>query len=146
MNLDKQVESADYQMAYSIAFDAHKGQVDKCGEPYFNHPLRVSCAQETNGLAIIALLHDVVEDTPTTLDYLSTKFNDYITDAVEALTHRNNESLQQYYARILKNSAARTVKIADILDNLSPARFNKLDIETKKRLKAKYLKALSILI
>jgi len=89
------------------------------GNPYIIHPLRVS--QEVSGdlEKTCALLHDVIEDTPTTYDELKEVFSEEIATIVEILTHRKGESYVDYIHRVKQNPHAVSIKIADICDNLS---------------------------
>ena len=104
--------------AVAIATQAHAGQVDKAGEPYIEHPLRVMRAMATEPERIVAVLHDVVEDTPVTLEQLRADgFSDDVLAAVEALTKRPGESRMQSAARAKLNPIALGVKLADNLDN-----------------------------
>lgn len=114
-----------YREALSDMFDFHRGQVDKCGEPYYLHPLRIAAHfQELNDAdgAIVAALHDLIEDTVCTFTYLEYHYPDYIIDAVDAITRRENETYKSYMRRMVKNDIARRVKRQDILDNLRPER------------------------
>ena len=94
---------------------------------------------------IVALLHDTVEDTGVTLDYLARYFSVSIVDAVDALTKRKGETLEQSIARVRANELARLVKHADIADNTDPERTALLDEETRERLAKKYAKSLTLL-
>lgn len=110
--------------AIKLATDAHAGQVDKGGEPYILHPLRVMLAMKTDDERIVAILHDVVEDTPWTCDdlYWQHGFKPEIVQAVAALTRGKNEDYFDFVRRLAPNPIARAVKIADIRDNLDPSR------------------------
>ena len=110
-----------YRDALDLAADAHQGQVDKCGEPYYLHPLRIAAHfQELNDAdaAIVACLHDLVEDTSCSLEYLEDRYSESIVDAVDAITRREGEQYKQYLKRCCENDAARQVKKEDIQDNL----------------------------
>lgn len=109
-----------FERALSIALNAHAGQTDKGGTPYILHPLAVANAFTDEFLMVIALLHDVVEDTTVTLDDL---FNVYhmpaaVVESVDCLTRRPNESYKAYLNRLKPNAMARAVKIEDIKHNL----------------------------
>lgn len=124
---------------------AHEGQKDKGGEVYILHPIRVMLKFEAwdNVYRIVAVLHDVVEDTHITLDMLRNRFSKEVVEAVDALTRREDE--EDYFVFINRckgNPIAREVKMADILDNLAPGR----DREAQERLREKYEKALDILM
>lgn len=110
-----------YQDALNDMFSFHKGQIDKCGEPYYLHPLRIAAHfQELNDAdaAIVACLHDLVEDTACSLGYLEDRYPESIVDAVDAITRHKEETYRQYIKRLCHNDIARKVKIQDIKDNL----------------------------
>jgi len=136
----------DLHHAIRIAVEYHQYQLDKCGEPYVLHPLRVMILQKTNERRIIAVLHDVVEDTSSTFEFLSKYFDEDIVMSVVALTKSKNEDYYDYIERCKKNENAKYVKIGDIADNLSGDRLAKLDSSTRERLEKKYRKAMEILL
>ena len=104
--------------AYKIAAEAHEGQIDKGGNPYINHPLAVAQLVKTEIEKTVALLHDVIEDTPITLQYLEeVGFSRDIIAAVDCITKRESETLSSYLARVKSNSVATSVKIADLTHN-----------------------------
>lgn len=108
--------------AIAFAAHAHSGQVypSPDGESYILHPLRVMLQLETEGERIVAVLHDIVEDTPYTHANLrEAGYQDDILDAIDRLTQRENESYEQYIDRVAQNSTARRVKLADLSDNLA---------------------------
>lgn len=111
--------------AIILATKAHDRQVDKLGQPYILHSLRVMQAMETEEERIVAVLHDVVEDTPLTIDDLySYSLPQHLGAAIDALTRREGEPyLPDYITRVAANPLARKVKLADLADNLSPSRF-----------------------
>jgi (p)ppGpp synthase/HD superfamily hydrolase len=115
---------SDLRTAVCLAFNVHEGQKDKNGEPYILHPLRVMInAGDDDDLAIIAVLHDVVEDGDlyeTANDLARHGFGSHIIAAVDALTRRNGEDYFDYIRRAAANSFARMVKRADLRDNLRP--------------------------
>lgn len=140
------------RLADNIADNAHLGQVDKNGWPYISHPRRVAlkvreiAPEELRTEAqIVALLHDIVEDTEVTLPYLAQYFSARIVDAVDALTKRPHEPLESSMARVRANEIALWVKRADIADNTDPERISRLDEDTRKRLTKKYNKSLRLL-
>lgn len=127
------------EQAIMVAANAHEGQVDKLGHPYILHPLRVmlSFGHDEVDERIVAVLHDVLEDTDITqLDLISMGVSFSQHSAISALTHKENEPREVYIRRVMKNRLARRVKIADINDNLS--RIEYLPVETQDRLRAKY--------
>lgn len=109
--------------ALQLAVTAHADQVDKAGQPYILHPLRVMQAMKTDPQRIVAILHDVVEDTSETVDSLRRRgFSEEILDAIAALTKKDGEDYFEFVARAASNGLARPVKIADIRDNLDSTR------------------------
>jgi hypothetical protein len=108
------------QLATEIAFDAHKGQRDKQGEPYIFHVMRVALACEGEA-RIVALLHDVVEDCEDwSVERLREKgVPDHIAFAVDVLTRRPPWDYAPYILAVAKNDLARLVKLADIRDHLT---------------------------
>lgn len=114
-----------YQDALNDMFSFHGGQVDKCGEPCYLHPLRIAAHfQELNDAdaAIVACLHDLVKDTSCSLGYLEDRYPEGIVDAVDAITRREDETYRQYIKRLCHNDIARRVKTEDIEDNLRSER------------------------
>jgi len=105
--------------------NAHAGQVDKAGLPYWHHPLRVATRlgpDSTLEERLIALLHDVVEDTTMTLVKLrELDYGAGIIDAVSLLTREEGTPYLDYVRRIAAsgNRTAIRVKLADLEDNLS---------------------------
>ena len=88
---------------------------------------------------MIAVLHDVVEDTPVTLDDLrDAGAPTRVVDAVALLTHDKATERADYLRRIRTNPDALAVKLADNADNRDPERLARLDPETAERLRAKY--------
>jgi GTP pyrophosphokinase len=130
------------ERALAVALDAYEGQEDKAGAAYIRHPLRVMHAMETDDERIVALLHDVVEDSPYTLADIEAEFGKEIREAVDALTHRKqqDESYQEFVSRCEANSLARRVKLADIEDNMDLTRLDELTEDILER-QEKYHKA-----
>ncbi len=114
-----EAEARMYEKALQIAHKAHKGQKDKAGADYINHPVTVSSFAEGNMVSVIAaLLHDVIEDTPVTLDDLRAEgFDEKVIGCVDALTHRKEEARSAYIERIAANRDAIYVKLADLRHN-----------------------------
>lgn len=111
-------ESEAIEKAYQIARAAHKGQVDKGGNDYIKHPIAVASLVKTEDEKIVALLHDVVEDTPVSLQNLREKgFAESIIEAVDCITKRNGETLESYLNRVKSNRISTVVKIADLTHN-----------------------------
>ena len=134
------------ELAYAIALVAHKGQVDKVGVDYINHPLTVSnnCTGEDE--KIVALLHDVLEDTKVTMEDLLLFFDPYIVEAVCLLTHNPNDSYMDYLAKIKANPIAKAVKLADLKHNMDLTRFPNPTQRDIERVEQKYKPALEFLL
>jgi (p)ppGpp synthase/HD superfamily hydrolase len=113
------------ERAIQIAAEAHAGQVDKAGAPYILHPLRVMFRVESYEERIVAVLHDVVEDSRWTLDDLRAEgFSDAVVNSVDALTRRTNESYMEFVRRAGRDPAGRRVKLADLADNSDISRLS----------------------
>ena len=133
------------ELAYAIALVAHKGQVDKAGVDYINHPLTVASKCNSEKAKIVALLHDVVEDTKVTLDDLRLFFDDEIVDAIDLLTHRESDAYATYLSKIKNNELARIVKLADLENNMDLSRLpNPTELDYQ-RLENKYKPAYKFL-
>lgn len=129
--------------AMRIAVEAHADQVDKSGQPYLLHPLRVMDSVTGEIPRAIAVLHDVLEDSDFTPEDLhAAGMPSRVVKAVVDLTHLPNEPRVYYYERIRKNQDALLVKMADIADNTKPERLEKLDAATRNRLIVKYATAM----
>ncbi|WP_199915234.1 HD domain-containing protein [Parazoarcus communis] len=114
---------ATLERAIALAAEAHAGQVDKAGQPYILHPLRVMLRVRTDEERIAAVLHDVVEDTHVTLEALAQEgFSQAILTAVAALTKLPGETRLEAASRAAVDSVARTVKLADNAENMNLSR------------------------
>ena len=126
-------EIKDLDKAYEIASMAHKNQKDKGGIEYINHPVAVSMLVGSLEEKIVALLHDVVEDTHVTLAELkSFGFNDNVIAAIDAISRKAGESTDDYMNRVKNNKLACSVKKADLLHNMDISRLKvvkKKDLE-----------------
>lgn len=122
--------------AIEIAELAHEGQVDKAGKPYIGHPLRVMNALETVEEKIIAVLHDAVEDSDLTLEDLKVAgFSNTIILAIDAITKREGEQLNDYLKRVMDNEIALRVKIADMTDNMDISRISNPTEKDRERIR-----------
>lgn len=135
------------QKAIEIATQAHKGQVDKAGNDYIGHPLRVMEMGRTDEEKIVGVLHDVVEDTDWTFEMLEAEgFSKEVIDALRCVTKvSENENYDDFIDRVKNNPLAVAVKINDLSDNMDIRRLPYLSDKDVKRLK-KYLKAYKRLI
>lgn len=104
--------------AILLAAKAHDGQTDKGGNPYILHPIRLASKANTTEESIIAVLHDVVEDSNVTLfDLKNEGFSSNVIEALDCLTRRADESYEQFIKRIKLNPLASKVKLLDLEDN-----------------------------
>ena len=129
-----------YKKAVMIAQEAHKGQLDKGGNPYIEHPLYVASQVDTMELKIVAVLHDTLEDSDMTANDLKKEgFPERIVDAIVMLTHEdgNEEAYLDYIRRVATNTMAAAVKRADLMHNMDMSRIQKPTEKDLKR-RAKY--------
>lgn len=130
-----------YDKALLIAKRAHAGQKDKAGQDYITHPIRVAERCDDPRAKIVALLHDTIEDSNVTADYLRKKgFREEIVEAVLAVTRREGEDYDDYVRRAAQNELSRMVKRADLEDNMDIRRLPELTDRDVERLR-KYLRA-----
>lgn len=131
--------------ALKLCFEAHKEQVDKSGMPYVFHPFHLAEQMTDESTTVVALLHDVVEDTNLNFDDLEKQgFSDEIINALKLLTHDKSVPYMDYVAEIKKNRIATKVKLADLKHNSDLTRLSVVDEKALKR-KEKYEKAIKFL-
>nr|WP_208606794.1 GTP pyrophosphokinase [Paenibacillus polysaccharolyticus] len=132
----------DIESAISVALQAHKGQLDKGGQPYILHPLAVMNRVESMEEKIVAVLHDVIEDSEVTIEELrGLGFSEEILTAIQLLTRSTEDSYEEFIDKTIMNRTARNVKIADIKENMNISRIKNPTEEDYNRLE-KYRKAL----
>lgn len=130
-----------FEKAIGLMLEKHRGQMDKAGKPYYGHLIRVAQDVFTGKRKIVALLHDIVEDTDATPEFLLQQgFPSEIVEAVDAISHREDESYEAFINRVAQNPLATTVKISDLEDNMDIFRLKEITEEDRLRLN-KYLKA-----
>lgn len=111
---------ANLERAIALAALAHEGQTDKTGAPYILHPLRIMMRLDNEDAKMVAVLHDVVEDTDWTLDGLSTEgFSDDVLIALDCVTKREGEDYMDFVSRAALHPIARQVKLLDLEDNMN---------------------------
>lgn len=131
--------------AMKICFEAHKNQTDKSGIPYVFHPFHLAEQMGTESTVIVALLHDVIEDTDYTLDDLRNfGFSEEILSAIRLMTHDDSVPYMEYVAAIKSNPIARAVKLADLKHNSDLSRLDFVDEKALQRVK-KYKAAIELL-
>ncbi len=125
--------------ALKICFEAHKNQKDKTGLPYVFHPFHLAEQMHDEVTTIVALLHDVIEDTHITFDDLRKEgFSEDIISALKLLTHDPAVPYMDYVELIKTNPIAKAVKIADLTHNSDLSRFDKItDFDLKRNEKYK---------
>lgn len=135
--------------AKELAKKAHRTQVDKCGEPYINHPFTILAAVKgPNNFEeqIVAVLHDVVEDTTVTLDDLRKRgYSNDVVAAIDAISKRKGETYWAYIDRVKVNDLARKVKLADLTHNSDLERLYKTGDKQFVTIAGRYAKAYFIL-
>lgn len=132
--------------ALKLSFDAHKNQVDKSGMPYVYHPFHLAEQMNDEDTTIVALLHDVVEDTDIGFNELiGMGFSNKIIEALKLLTHDDNVPYEQYIDMIKSNDIAKAVKLADLRHNSDLSRLDIVDEKALKRLE-KYKKSVETLL
>ena len=131
--------------AMGIAYAAHHGQTDKTGLPYIYHPIHLAESMTDEASTIVALLHDVAEDTDITIDDLAKEgFDNNILTALTLLTHNPAEEYMDYISRLSTCPLARRVKLADLRHNSDTTRLDSVDEKMAQRLK-KYDRAIRLL-
>ena len=141
-NILRRTKKLYLDRAIELAKQHHEGQTDKAGKPYINHPLRVMNQVESEEEKIVAVLHDIVEDTDISLDDLRSEgFSEEVVSAVECLTKQDGENYDSYIERISFNKLAVKIKLADLEDNRDLTRLPEVTDKDLERLE-EYGKAL----
>lgn len=139
------IYTTDTKKAMKLCFQAHRHQTDKSGMPYVFHPFHLAEQMKDEITTVVALLHDVVEDTDYTLKDLSDMgFTKDVIDALALLTHDDSVSYMDYVAAIKSNPVAKAVKLADLRHNSDLSRLDEIT-DTALERKEKYLKAIALL-
>ena len=133
------------KMALKLCFEAHKEQKDKSGMPYVFHPFHLAEQMKTEETTIVALLHDLVEDTNYSIeDLVNMGFDKVVTDAIALMTHADDVDYMDYVSKMKENPIAKTVKLADLKHNSDLTRLDVIDENALIR-REKYLKAIKLL-
>lgn len=131
--------------AMKLCFEAHKEQVDKSGMPYVFHPFHLAEQMHDEKTTIVALLHDVIEDTDYTFEDLRVAgFDNEIIEALKLMTHDDSVPYMEYVTAIKSNPIASAVKLADLEHNSDLSRLDVIDEKALKR-KEKYATAIALL-
>lgn len=132
--------------ALRYATEKYAAQMDKSGIACVSHAMRVAdLVGENPELRAIAYLHDVVEDTDATIEDVCECFGYGISEIIDKLTQRKDESYNDYIKRISSSHRARVVKIADLVDNMNLTRLPVLSMKDAER-QRKYACALCVLM
>jgi len=138
-------EQSMVDLALSIARQAHEGQLDKEGVDYIEHPIYVASQVDTEEEKAVALLHDVIEDSPVSAEeLLQAGLPETVVTAVQVLTKKKEQDYQTYLENVKKNPLARVVKLADLKHNSDLSRLSSITEKDRERLK-KYKKAIDFL-
>lgn len=134
--------------AMRYAYQAHHGQLDRSNVPYIFHPYHLAEQMDDEISCTVALLHDVVEDTPVTIKDLEKEFPQVVTEAVALLTYDGAGDYFDYVRNLKDNYYARRVKTADLVHNSDETRVARREITEEKlqELRRKYKKAKAILL
>lgn len=131
-----------FQIALELAVEKHKNQTDKAGNPYILHPLHVMENVNSKEGKIVAILHDIIEDTDITEDYLlKIGLSKRIVDTVVALTRSEDMDYQEYIKNLSSNPLAKEVKLADLEHNMDLKRLPTLeekDLERNRKYQIAY--------
>lgn len=139
------IYTPETKKAMKLCFDAHKEQVDKSGLPYVFHPFHLAEQMSNENTTVVALLHDVVEDSDYTFaDLQELGFSESVLAALRLLTHDESVPYMDYVAAIKKNPVARAVKLADLRHNSDLSRMDEVTEKTLAR-REKYLAAIRLL-
>ena len=138
-------EQSMVDLALSIARKAHEGQLDKAGVDYIEHPIYVASQVDTEEEKAVALLHDVIEDSPFTAEeLLLAGLPETVVTAVQILSKKKGQDYQTYLKTVKSNPLARAVKLADLKHNSDLSRLENITDKDLERLE-KYKKAIDYL-
>jgi len=118
-----------------------EGKVDKGGNPYMIHLLSVSYFMENETDKIVAILHDVIEDTPVTKDeLLLLGYSNEVIEAVEILTRNEKEDYSKYIDRLIasENLTVLNVKLSDLKNNMDISRIKNPTPKDFSRIETRY--------
>lgn len=133
------------KVALKLCFEAHKDQIDKSGMPYVFHPFHLAEQMQDEETTIVALLHDVIEDTDYTIEDLRKMgFCERVLEAIAMMTHAPEVAYMDYVAQIKTNPIAKAVKLADLRHNSDLSRLDFVTPKDETRVE-KYKKAIALL-
>ena len=132
------------KQALKLCFEAHNEQIDKSGMPYVFHPFHLAEQMTDEAKTVVALLHDVVEDTQYSMQDLEKEFPREVIEALKLLTHDKSVDYFEYVEKVKANPTAKKVKIADVIHNSDQSRLDSITEKDLKR-REKYKKAIALL-
>ena len=131
--------------AMKLCFEAHKDQVDKSGLSYVLHPIHLAEQMDSEEVACVALLHDVMEDTELSVDDIrAAGMSEPVVEALLLMTHDSEVGYMDYVAKLSENPLARKVKMADLRHNMDLSRLDEVTDADLARVE-KYKRAYSLL-
>ena len=131
--------------ALKLAYEKHQGQYDRSNIPYIYHPIHVAEQMNDENSIVVALLHDVMEDTDTTeQELIDMGFGETIIKALKILTKPKDMDYLEYIKEVNKNDLAKKVKLADLNHNRNLSRLDVITEDDIKRTE-KYEKAIDYL-
>lgn len=145
LDFDKLKKIPIFERAIVIATICHAGIKDRGKLPYILHPINVMIGLKNKDEMIVGILHDVIEDTQVTFDDLrKLGFPEYIIEAIDSVTHREDEDYMDYIRRAKDNSIGKNVKKKDLGHNLDISRIRNPKPKDYERIE-KYRRSLSFL-
>ena len=133
------------ELALSIATKAHRGQFDKAGIDYIEHPIFVASQVDSEEEKAVALLHDVIEDSSVTAEeLLNAGLPETVVTAIQILSKKKGQDYQTYLENVKSNPLARVVKLADLKHNSDLSRLRSVTDNDLERLE-KYKRAIDYL-
>lgn len=139
------IYTPDTKKALALCFEAHKEQKDKSGMPYVFHPFHLAEQMKDENTTVVALLHDVIEDTEHTLDDLREMgFCSDVVEAISLMTHDAGTPYMEYVKQIKANPIAKAVKLADLHHNSDMTRLDTVTPRDEERAE-KYRRAIELL-
>lgn len=130
--------------AINVAYNAHMGQYDDFGIPYIFHPMHLAEQMDTEEECVVAILHDVIEDTTVSIEELEKEFPAEMIDALKLLTHDKSVDYMEYIKNLKDNPIAKKVKLADLVHNSDLSRLDEITERDIHR-NEKYKKAMELL-
>lgn len=140
------IYTTETKKALKLSFEAHKDQIDKSGIPYVYHPFHLAEQMTDEETTVVALLHDVVEDTEYSVDDLGKMgFSQAVCEAIALMTHDKSVPYMEYVLQLKNNPIARAVKLADLQHNSDLTRLDEVDEKAIQRAE-KYKAAIRLLM